>query len=102
MKTQAKQRDDYRNPIHLIHHRIYTTTTLTISEGEERDRTTIKRLRSTYKILKEAVYLHRDEFGGLGVFAKTVIRPGQVLPYGGRISRTTVTFRKAVGRAKGT
>jgi hypothetical protein len=89
MKTQIKQRDDYRNPIQLIHHRIYTTTPLTISEGEERDRTTNKRLRSAYKILKEAVHLHRDEYGGLGVFAKTTIRPGQLLPYGGRISRTT-------------
>ena len=45
IKTQAKQRDDYRNPIQLIHHRIYTTTPQIISEGEERDSTTNKRLR---------------------------------------------------------
>ena len=75
----------------MLHHKIYTTTLQTIKEGEDRDSTTSKRLRSAYNILKEAVCLQIDEFGGLGVYATTRIRPGQVLPYEGNISRTIST-----------
>ena len=73
IKTLSKQRDGYRNPIQILHHKIYTTTLQTITEGEEEDSTTSKRLKSAYKILKEAVCLQRDEFGGLGLYAITRI-----------------------------